>query len=474
MDVDDVPGEAPEPTSGPPSAPTSGSASVLFFHDRDATLWDSIALSLESFAEACEAGRIDSGDGLLTALKRIRSLTGCRNSLRAFSKAWEKAPERGVGEPEALLRSVAPFAARLAAKLPALFPVGLQILTQRHSDQVFLTRRQCGALLSAALFGAIPSPKSQDEHHAMRLAMPGFDLSFVLDAEVTKSLCLMSYLWQLASSAGTFLEEVVSFGRRVEQPRSLDFWRTCAKPLSSARVEVGSIEASHADLQADFANEFLGGGVLQGGNVQEEIRFSVCPECLVGMLFCEKMLYDEVIFIVGAQQFSRYKGYGGSFAFDGPYTDVPRGAADKRNRVGPHIVALDALVFPGNAQYQEGLIHRELTKAYAACLGDPCEDAGERRQAFATGNWGCGVFGGDPQLKSLIQWLAASVAERDLLYFPYGDDRLAELAQVIEAIQQSGACCRDLYRLLTMEHQASCVFKAVLKELQEASGKPPA
>lgn len=26
----------------------------------------------------------------------------------------------------------------------------------------------------------------------------------------------------------------------------------------------------------------------------------------------------------------------------------------------------------------------------------------------ATGNWGCGVFGGDPELKAMIQWLAAS------------------------------------------------------------------
>lgn len=27
---------------------------------------------------------------------------------------------------------------------------------------------------------------------------------------------------------------------------------------------------------------------------------------------------------------------------------------------------------------------------------------------IATGNWGCGAFGGDPELKSVIQWLAAS------------------------------------------------------------------
>ena len=26
----------------------------------------------------------------------------------------------------------------------------------------------------------------------------------------------------------------------------------------------------------------------------------------------------------------------------------------------------------------------------------------------ATGNWGCGAFGGDPEVKAIIQWLAAS------------------------------------------------------------------
>lgn len=27
---------------------------------------------------------------------------------------------------------------------------------------------------------------------------------------------------------------------------------------------------------------------------------------------------------------------------------------------------------------------------------------------IATGNWGCGAFGGDPEIKTIIQWLAAS------------------------------------------------------------------
>lgn len=26
----------------------------------------------------------------------------------------------------------------------------------------------------------------------------------------------------------------------------------------------------------------------------------------------------------------------------------------------------------------------------------------------STGNWGCGAFGGNPEIKSMIQWIAAS------------------------------------------------------------------
>ena len=53
-------------------------------------------------------------------------------------------------------------------------------------------------------------------------------------------------------------------------------------------VEKGGIEDAPNTLQADFANEYIGGGVLCGGNVQEEIRFSICPECLVSMLLCPR------------------------------------------------------------------------------------------------------------------------------------------------------------------------------------------
>lgn len=39
--------------------------------------------------------------------------------------------------------------------------------------------------------------------------------------------------------------------------------------------------------------------------------------------------------------------------------------------------------------------------------GNPCMGQHDNI-GIATGNWGCGAFGGDPELKAIIQWLAAS------------------------------------------------------------------
>ena len=62
----------------------------------------------------------------------------------------------------------------------------------------------------------------------------------------------------------------------------------------------GTIEDDGGNcLQMDFANRFIGGGVLGHGAVQEEIRFLICPELIVSRLFCERMLDTECIYITG-------------------------------------------------------------------------------------------------------------------------------------------------------------------------------
>lgn len=87
------------------------------------------------------------------------------------------------------------------------------------------------------------------------------------------------------------------------------------------------------------------------------------------------------------------------------------------------VAALDALdgrglKFTLALQLQEELMARELNKATAA-FTPVSATARAAWPAVATGNWGCGVFGGMVELKLVLQWMACSHAGRRMIYFPF-------------------------------------------------------
>jgi hypothetical protein len=92
------------------------------------------------------------------------------------------------------------------------------------------------------------------------------------------------------------------------------------------------METVSACLEVDFANMRVGGGVLHGGCVQEEIRFSICPENLLACLLCPAMLPNEAIQVFGAQQYSAYSGYASSLRFAGGYRHALTVAGDEGGR----------------------------------------------------------------------------------------------------------------------------------------------
>ena len=51
--------------------------------------------------------------------------------------------------------------------------------------------------------------------------------------------------------------------------------------------------------QVDFANKYVGGGVLGEGPVQEEIRFMICPEMIVACLLTEELDNNECLIMTG-------------------------------------------------------------------------------------------------------------------------------------------------------------------------------
>lgn len=58
------------------------------------------------------------------------------------------------------------------------------------------------------------------------------------------------------------------------------------------------------------------------------------------------------------------------------------------------VLAIDALYYQDSKiQYKKNFIDREITKAYIGF------SSGAKQMPIASGNWGCGVFNGDIQLK---------------------------------------------------------------------------
>ena len=96
-------------------------------------------------------------------------------------------------------------------------------------------------------------------------------------------------------------------------------------------------------LEIDFANAFVGGGVIGGGCVQEEIRFLICPELIVSRLFTERLQDNEVLVIQGFERYSDYTGYASNFKFSGDHKYHP--LDNMQGRIPSTLVAMDALKF---------------------------------------------------------------------------------------------------------------------------------
>lgn len=240
----------------------------------------------------------------------------------------------------------------------------------------------------------------------------------------------------------------VTFVRRSGKPENQVQWNESAASLGATPLHVdaeGTIEDEGVGLlQVDFANKYLGGGVLGHGCVQEEIRFVICPELLVGKLFTESLRPYEALVMLGAERYSNYTGYAGSFEWSGNHDDrTPRDSSRRRQTA---IVAIDALHFAqATHQYRVDLMERELNKAHIGFVHWMATPP----PGVATGNWGCGAFGGDPYLKSLLQLMVCAQLGRPLAYYTFGNTQLRDdIHGMWTLFQSEGTSVQQLWRIL--------------------------
>lgn len=75
-------------------------------------------------------------------------------------------------------------------------------------------------------------------------------------------------------------------------------------------IDYSSKIEDHKDATfVDFANKYIGGGILGTGATQEEILFLIHPESFSATLFFEVMEKNEAIYLGNLKRISNYSGY---------------------------------------------------------------------------------------------------------------------------------------------------------------------
>ncbi|KAL1511674.1 hypothetical protein AB1Y20_004964 [Prymnesium parvum] len=320
----------------------------------------------------------------------------------------------------AFFHSALPTLVRLALLMPSLFAQAAPPVAPSraacvaegalHELRVELSHAQCACLLAHSFRHGEPP-------HLSRLCV--HCLFSGTAASPASALCFLQYFAHLGAHgvpAG-----VLTFVRRGYRPgRPPWAWEASGAPLCAVRLSDGPIEESAADVHVDFANAYVGGGVMTGDFAREELLFLMKPELMVAMALEGRMADTEMVCVRGAVQTCLTRGYGSSFEFGGACD----GGASRA--VPADVVAIDA-VRGGGPAVSEAAMLRDMNKARIAFDG-----AAE----VATGHWGCGAYGNNHDLMFLKQWLAASDAGvRTLHYHDFDRKQSHNIVPLVRKLQ---------------------------------------
>ena len=308
--------------------------------------------------------------------------------------------------------------------------------------------------------------------------------------------------------------------------------KTSDRLLCRSRVDlVSHIEDTHVKYASiDFARQFLDCEMSSRSTscIQEEILFSVCPELIAGMIFMETMSHNEVIVISG---FERYCTHEDFFKYSGNYNDLSPTQnilivvdaicyelnsmkqytnEDMLHEINKVFVGFRAArrCFTENLTLLSTSEYRRLTgrnksirfsvnddstydylksrdstltssfkSATKLVLYRSLNKSNKKRTSendtnlplIASGNWGCGIFCGNAQIKTIIQWIAASMAGWDqMIYCTLGQHDLNELGNIVQKIVDNAVTVGYLTQKLQQfcrQKRANTVAKSLFEYL---------
>ncbi len=417
------------PTGGAKKARPAMKPGAFVLFDAKSEAWGRIKKVLEPIANSTTG---TTAEQVLDAMAEIMLVTGKskRHDTDQFPVLKKLLVKNTADHEDKECTGLFPFIAKQALMVEKFFPQGeLPVLQAGQTCQIL--RRAVPSLVANCMLGTIPEQKSKD------LPTPHNFLYFFQNDQTLFHEKLKFYLHYFREVQASEPKGSVSLSRRslpkglLQDPDSL--FHASALLQEAVLDEKGKIEENEGMLQVDFANKFIGGGCMKGGAVQEEILFLICPELLVSRMVNAVMQDHDAIVVRGVQRFASYDGYAHGLRFAGNYHDkLVDGLKEDKDFIKREFLALDALHFRNPkdqiGQLRKNMVDREVRKAVAGFWAE----AAAAKSSIATGRWGCGAFHGNAQLKFVIQWIAASICGRKMIFCSFGDKALQSAGELVK------------------------------------------
>ncbi|CAD8053536.1 unnamed protein product [Paramecium primaurelia] len=358
--------------------------------------------------------------------------------------------------------------------LPKMAQYSLELLNLSPQKQLLIsegiiqfTRKEIYQFLSLAFFGLL-----EKQHESFTSPCT---LIYILQGEPEKTKCYLHYFIMANQELENEIITIERIGFNVNyhihqffpnsqanQILDIELWCNCDKSLQTFDFVDSFIEEQYNSIIVDFANKYIGGGVLYKGCVQEEILFTIMPENIIAVLFCNALGKKEVIIIKNTIRYCDYLGYGYSFHF----------LQREPQNLNQIILVLDAEnygYYPPQ-QFQQKSILRDLNKAF---IGFSLSQSAKEEDFFfpiSTGKWGCGAFKGNCQLKIIIQLIAFSTAwktkdqQRRMIFSTFNDEQLQFYKRAVDLIIQKYKSVGKLFQQLLKINNQQNVFEFLLNQ----------
>ncbi len=309
-----------------------------------------------------------------------------------------------------------PRIAQLALEMPALFPTGgLPVLGGRdgESSRVTLSRRQAACLVVHQFLRTLVAPRWMEEG-----GLCDFGVWYGREGQRQESAAL-AYLGALMGYFGEVVcggagmgsgEWVVEYALRSVKEggfqRELGREGCVLGEMKVVVVERYDLSPKSLGIPGGAAvvsaNQYVGFGQSA---TQEEVHVGSSPEACPAVLLTPSLRDDQVLIVRGAQVMVNITGQRRDIRVEKML--VPEGGQTAwRQRVMLFMDALELDMAEAGDRLPDllpGNMDREVRKAYTAFSSGGFSE-------IRTGLWGCGAFCGDPGIKTLLLWIAASMA----------------------------------------------------------------